>query len=517
VTVIPAPARTLDPRRPIWFEVGLVAITGVLVGAFPEAGVVAACVCAAWGLWRFRLSAWSSPRDMLILAFVLCRLVYALRTGGSLWLVGLEAVLMLVLPRAAWVLRPAYGRVFGVAALLGLMVPVGVAVTQVWHPDTQTWIQDPSRFREERLGEVRRFIAVDAVSAWAVQSLGVHGPGEVRYKLDLRANRPVTLKLSLVHPSLKGGREVVICQPDTRWTTCEIKANLPSSQRLDFVLGGFGLWKKGMSDLEVRSQTFQSTADSSIVNKLRFVHRQKSLAFNENAFGAWVAVISLLALGAIRDLRVTLLLVLPMLFGVYLSGSRGVMIAGVFGALVLIVQQFRVLKVLYWPLVIVVSCGLFLQMSLVVLSSAPVVDVIPSGFRAFDINDTNSSRSRLEIWRGALQDAMLEPVVGPGFLRASAQQEAVRKNAFDALPHAHNVWIQMIVEGGVLQLAVLMGLLFLMFFRLRPGSDDGWFAVVCAILFINNTDFIFDYAPVRLCFWFILGTVTAVRSRPVKI
>ena len=311
-------------------EVGLVAVTGFLVGAYPEAGLVAACVCTAWGLWRFPVL-WLSSRDSLILLFAFSRFVYAFRTQGSLWVALLEGLVMLVLPRAAWVLSREHGRVFGLTAILGLLLPIGFAVDQIWSLDLQTWQKDSSRAIEKRAENLHRFAPVDAVSAWVVQSLGVQGSGRVRYAFEVRARDSFGLKISLLHQSLPGGRVVAFCRPAVQWTKCEISADLGSSHQLDFVIGGFGLWKKGKPDLEIRRSEFRSSGVPSFLDRLRLTPRQTSLAFNENAFGAWVAMVFLLSLYALRDFRVTLVLVLPMLLGIYLSGSRGVMLAGLFG------------------------------------------------------------------------------------------------------------------------------------------------------------------------------------------
>lgn len=504
--MIAIPVQTARLRGLGWLEAGLVAVTGFLFGAFPEAGLVAACVCTAWGLWRFPLL-WSPSRDSLILLFAFSRVVYTFRTQGSLWVALLEGLVMLVLPRAAWVLSREHGRVFGLTAILGLLLPIGIAGAQIWSLDLQTWQKDPTRAIEIRAENLHRFAAVDTVSAWVVQSLGVQGSGRVRYAFEVRARDSFELKISLLHQSLPGRRVVAICRPVFQWTKCEISADLGFSHQLDFVIGGFGLWKKGMPDLEIRRSEFRASAGSSWLDRLRFAPRQTSLAFNENAFGAWVAMVFLLSLYALRDFRVTLVLALPMLLGIYLSGSRGVMLAGLFGWLILLLGQLQLLKVFTPVLVATFVCLVGVQIYLVAALPAQSTNSVSASFRAFNLNDTDSARSRLDIWQGAFKGSILEPIFGPRVFVAGpiGTKTPVRAHAFDALPHAHNLWLEMMVEGGLMQVALLTGLIGVAFFAVIQRQDHSLLAPLIALVLINIADFLFYYAPLRFCFGMILG------------
>jgi hypothetical protein len=498
--------QSVRPQGLALLEAGLVAVTGFLFGAYPEAGLFAACVCTAWALWRFPL-VWSPSRDSLILLFALSRVAYAFRTQGSLWVALLEGLVMLVLPRAAWVLSRQYGRVFGLTAVLGLFLPIGIAGAQIWSLDLQTWQKDPTRAIEKRAENFHRFAAVDAASAWVVQSLGVQGAGRVSYAFEVRAHDSFELKISLLHQSLPGRRVVAFCRPAVQWTKCEISADLGFSHQLDFVIGGFGLWKKGMPDLEIRRSEFRASAGPSVLDRLRFAPRQTSLAFNENAFGAWVAMVFLLALYALRDFRVTLVLALPMLLGIYLSGSRGVMLAGLFGWLILLLVQLQRLKVFAPVLVATFVCLIGVQIFLVTALPANSTDSVSTSFRAFNLNDTDSARSRLDIWQGTKIGLLLEPIFGPTAFAVGpvGTKSPVRAHAFDALPHAHNLWLEMMVEGGLIQVALVAAWLGLAFFAILQRRDYGLLAPLIAILLINIADFLFYYAPLRFCLGLILG------------
>jgi O-Antigen ligase len=485
-------------------ELALVAVTGFLVGIFPEAGLVAACASAVWGFWRFPVL-WSPSRDVLLVAFAISRVIYMGRSHGSIWVAILEGMVMLALPRATWVLSVGRGRLFGIAAIAGVLVPLGFAGVQVWIADSFVWQKDTTRALERRVGDTYRFTAVHSESAWAVQSLGVQGPGPVEYSFEIRADREFELKIWL-HMGLSGNRVMQSCRPMKVWSSCRISANLNTGQRLYFVVGGLGLWKKGMPDLEIRAWTVQSSKTVSIFDRLRFAHRQASFAFNENAFGAWVAVVFLLASYAIRDVRVTFVLIVPMFLGVYFSGSRGVMLAGLVGWMMLFFAQWQRLKVIR-SLILIIATGLIgLQVFLFTSSPVQSEGTGAKGFRSLDFNDASSAYSRLEIWQGALKASLLEPMFGPtAFGVDSAAVRPVRANTFTALPHAHNLWLEMLIEGGLVQVALSSGLLFTALYAVLWRRDDMLLALLIVVILINVADFFFFYAPLRVCFGMILG------------
>jgi hypothetical protein len=504
MTSVQMPVQGLRFDARTWLEHGLVAVTGLFCGVVPEVGVAFASLCGVWGVWRFR-ERWGL-RDLLISAFAVSHLVYALRSRGSVWVALLEALVMLLLPRAAWVLSPAFARLFGYLVLLGLCFPVGVALSRAFILDLDVWIIDPALARLERIGPVRKFTAVDASNAWALTNLGMQGPGTVEYEYQIRADHPVELIMSLIHPGLPGGRKDSVCQVRSEWSVCRIRALLPTPTLLLSGVGGYGRWKKGSSDVLIRSPHLRYPTARNPFERFRFISRQPGPSFNENAFGAWVVIMSFLALCALRNNRAVFLAIVPMFLAIYLSGSRGAMFSGVFGFITYFLIRFRFLRLLL-PAILVALIGVFfMQTAFDVEVTAPVTAITAAspGLRAFEL-DTTAKQSRLKIWQEALRASLLVPIVGPLTLIPDAVSGPLRANAFDSLPHAHNLWLEMLIEGGLIQLAVMISLLGYLLFRLVNQSRILWITVLIAIVTVNFGDFIFYYAPIRLCFGLILG------------
>jgi hypothetical protein len=138
--------------------------------------------------------------------------------------------------------------------------------------------------------------------------------------------------------------------------------------------------------------------------------------------------------------------------------------------------------------------------------TAPVTAITSAspGLRAFEL-DTTAKQSRLKIWQESLRASLLVPISGPLTLIPDAVSGLLRANAFDSLPHAHNLWLEMLIEGGLIQLAVMIGLFGYLLFRLVNQSRILWVTVLVAIVTVNFGDFIFYYAPIRSCFGLIIG------------
>jgi hypothetical protein len=514
MTAVQRPVQSLRFDGQTWLENGLVAITGFLFGAVPEAGLVFGSLCGAWGVWRFREP--FAARDFLIAAFALSRVVYAVRSQGSVWVALLEALVMLLLPRAAWILGPAFRRAFGFLILLGLCVPIGMALSRVIKPQTDLWSVSSALAREQVVGGVRRLSAVHPVNAWVLNILGVQGPGPVEYTFEVRADRPTELTIFLFHPGLQGGRNKVSCQMGPVWSTCRIGAVLPLPASLIFGLGGYGLWKKGSPDIQVRSPQLRYLEVRNPLEQFRYFSRQMGPSFNENAFGAWVVVMSLLALCALRDPRAILLVIIPMFLAVYLSGSRGAMFSGAFGLLTFLLARGRFSRLLL-PMIGLGLIGVFFAQIYVDRGVIAPPTTNAPGIRAFEL-DATGKQSRLEIWQGAFKSSLFEPMFGPLRLTPDVGAGPLRTHPFDAVPHAHNLWIEMLIEGGLIQLALAVGLFAAMLFVLARGFNLLWLAVFVAIVFVNFGDFIFYYAPIRLCFGLLLGVSLRHESlRPLWI
>jgi hypothetical protein len=73
----------------------------------------------------------------------------------------------------------------------------------------------------------------------------------------------------------------------------------------------------------------------------------------------------------------------------------------------------------------------------------------------------------------------------------------------------------MMAEGGLLQLSLLACMVAFVLFRLVQSQNLIWLTPLIGILFINISDFIFYYAPIRVCLGLLLGLEGFVkRSNP---
>jgi O-antigen/teichoic acid export membrane protein len=500
-----------------WLEPALAASTGLVFGLYPEAAIGFACACALLCMWRFGVG-WVLSRDLFILGFAAVRLIYAVRAGGPIWVALLEAVVTLLLPRAAWVLQAAWRRWFGYGIILGLCVSVGVAGVRAWSPDLNEFLIDQTRVRSERIGEVQQFHAISRDYAWVVQSLGVQGPAKVDYMLEVRTSRPYEFPVSFRHPGLPNNQKNSICKATTQWGKCNLKAELSRASLLDLVIGGSLKWKKGEPDIEIRSTEFQTSSPPSLLNHFRFADRQTGLSFNQNAFGAWMTVAGIIALCATQGSRAGFISIIPMALGVYLSGSRGVLLAAVLGLLTVILAQNRFAKLL-GPVLLVgslVTVGSQANLIPGLFSQAPT-SASPS-FRAFNLNDPNSVHSRMDIWHSGIQAVLSRPVFGPTNPPDQDISTTPLGQAVKVWTHAHNLGLQMLIEGGLLQLALLTTLVLFLIWRLAHSRIVYWLGPLVAILLINIGDFIFYYAPIRLSFGLLLGlqTMKPGRSKPHK-
>ena len=488
-------------QRTNWLEAALVASTGLVFGLYPEAAIGFACACALWGVWRSGLG-WVLSRDLFILAFATVRLMYAMRAGGPIWVALLEAVVTLLLPRAAWVLQVAWRRWFGYGIVLGLCVSVGVAGVRAWSPDLKDFLIDQTRVRSEQVGEVRRFRAISRDYAWVVQSLGTQGPATVEYRLEVRTSRPYEFMVVFLHPGLPENRQVVKCKAQVIWSTCFVSAKLINSGQLNILFGGN--WSKKDPAFEVRGSEFQASASPGVIDRLRFASRQAGTSFNENAFGAWVTVAALVALCAVQGSRAHLIALIPLVIGAYLSGSRGALLAGLLGVLTVTFARSRYAKLLGPLLLIGCFVAIEAQVHLIpgLFTQAPT-SISPS-FRALNLNDPDTLQMRVDIWQSAVTKILSQPIFGPVDPRDLSKPHLVGQPV-SQWTHAHDLWLQMLIEGGLLQLTLLITLVLFAVWRLARSQNARWLAPLVAILLINIADFIFYYAPIRLAFGLLLG------------
>jgi O-antigen ligase len=251
-----------------------------------------------------------------------------------------------------------------------------------------------------------------------------------------------------------------------------------------------------------------------VLDRIKFINRQAGTSFNENAFGAWITVAALIALCALQGSRARLIALIPMAVGAYLSGSRGALLAGLLGVLTVIFARSRFAKLLGPMLLIGCFVAIEAQVHLIPGLFTQTPTSISPSFRALNLNDPDTLQMRVNLWQSAVTKILSQPVLGPVDPRDLSKPYLVGQPV-SQWTHAHDLWLQMLIEGGLLQLALLVTLVLFAVWRLARSQNTIWLAPLVAILLINIADFIFYYAPIRLAFGLLLGVRTMGNVKPV--
>ncbi len=352
-------------------------------------------------------------------------------------------------------------------------------------------------------------IANNERDSWGFFNLGFQGSGEIEAKLEIRSNIPRSVNVGLLHNDLPQIWNYNSCKIRLDWSTCGLKAKLSSRNVLTFGIGGWATWKSTDAAIEVRNPRVLIVKPPIWFEYFQFIQRFKGFSFNENAFGAQVAVASLLLIASNQPLAWSFFTVISAMLCILLTGSRGSLTAFAGGLLVFLLSSTRYYKILPFILSLVFLGILILQTDAIHSVSPSAPNRIQPILRSLDIVDQNSARIRLEIWRLAIKAWLENPrsfLIGTGNLtNAMKAQFDARSSNFglskDSLTHAHNLWIQTAGESGLVGLCAMLwlwGWVILRAWRLR---DTGALALLTAIFAINSVDYLFFYAPVHLCFW----------------
>jgi len=239
---------------------------------------------------------------------------------------------------------------------------------------------------------------------------------------------------------------------------------------------------------------------------------------NPNPFAIYVVMLSLLALGyAIRkDAGILWVGPVILLTALFLSGSRGGMFSGFLGLLLIFYglkkQKLRkaVLKT--------AACILFsLILTFGIVKIAPLVQgnaasgSVDSLVRASGIS--SSIRGRLEFWRVAKDLALTKPLQGYGLGSYFAAYSTRYGGNQWYSRFAHNYYLQILSELGVVGFALLSVFLvlcvYLVFRKLRRRDTPIWLpgvlgAVIAFMLHIGM-DFSWNFPGVTIIFFGMLG------------
>lgn len=122
--------------------------------------------------------------------------------------------------------------------------------------------------------------------------------------------------------------------------------------------------------------------------------------------------------------------------------------------------------------------------------------------------------NRLAVWRMALDDFKYHPWLGVGmenfeFVFNKYYQPKISENWFD---RTHNVYLDQLVAGGVIGLAVYLAILFYLFYLLfkKRGEDYQLFAIFTGLFLAYGVHnfFVFDTINTSFIYFFLIGFIS---------
>jgi hypothetical protein len=353
-----------------------------------------------------------------------------------------------------------------------------------------------------------RILPNSPINSLAVTNLGILDAGNIKYKLKLRASKNFKLRVTFWLPDVKL-EETVFCTLSTLYSHCQISINTTVKTSVNLVLGEANTWVKNDPFIEIDTTELYVNGKKQLFAWSLPLQRWKGFSFNENAFGAFMAVIGILSSAYIKNYLLLFLSTCPSLVGILFSGSRGALAAFTFGLFVLFLARSRAYKLLPWFVAVALITIVVFQAATIRGSVSPIVPSSQTGLRSLNVADQDSARGRLELWRLATKAWLENPrtfLIGTGDLASAmkvkhdARAQSFGLNKAD-LTHAHNLWIQTAGESGLLGLSAMLWLWCWVIWRAWTARDASALALLAAIFVINSVDYLFYYAPVHLAFW----------------
>lgn len=257
--------------------------------------------------------------------------------------------------------------------------------------------------------------------------------------------------------------------------------------------------------------------------------RIRSTFPNENIFGIYVVMLFLIVSGySIRKSSKILWVCAGILLtALFLTGSRGAMLAGIFG-LVLIFFGLKREDALKAVLKTAACILISLILTLGIVKTAPMIQGASS---AGSMNSlmridgiSSSVRGRLEFWRVAKDLALTKPLNGYGLGSYSAAYTTQYGGNRWFSRYAHNYYLQTISELGIVGFAFftlfLVLSVYMLFRRLRRQNNPPWLpgvlgAIVAFIIHIG-LDFSWNFPGVTVLFFALLGMSAGREKIPSK-
>jgi putative inorganic carbon (HCO3(-)) transporter len=171
------------------------------------------------------------------------------------------------------------------------------------------------------------------------------------------------------------------------------------------------------------------------------------------------------------------------------------------------------------------------KLLLVLLVLSALLLTLPTGARQriqdlVTLEDT-SSRDRKLMWQGGWNMFKARPIMGHGLGTFMANYEKYRPEGYTEIVYAHNCYLQMAAEIGILGLAVFIWMMILLFYRsirsFRQIKDRfcrsyliGLLGGILAYLVHSSVDTNLYSLPLAVLFWFILGLAVGIEESVPK-
>jgi O-Antigen ligase len=495
------------------FVVLWVVVVGLAFGVFPEAAVVLLVVAGLLHVVGNRR--WQDKTiEILFALWMVVRMVLSSRVNGEPWFGMLEILVVWLVFRGLNYLRGQMV-VFSRAACLGLCIAVSAALIQAWSlVDTRlNWVAVQGISRSERLAFGYAFTALDKGNAWLFMTGTAQGPGKVRFEFDVRAKKSITIGMftnewrsSADRPQTVRGK----CVVGTAWQTCQLELDLSKRSIVTVGLGGSETWKAGDPALEIGLPRVQVLTSPTLWQRVSIATRSSGWAFNENAFGAWVALVALVIFASCSGGVVAVGMVFGAL-GVFLSGSRGAFFALVAGLLIMVIYRYYRYTS---KLKIIVGITFFIS-GITFLSVFNNKSKDYSSFRAVSV--FISTDSRQEIYRVATSLFVHSPIFGIGDANTAIGNLIHKNEIFDSFSpvHSHNLLLQVVTESGFFGLIITFLIFFVAFYRSFKSQNWYELAIVFVILVINSSDYLFFYSAVKISFCIVISRL--IRSNRFEL
>ena len=506
----------------------LIGVASLAFAIYPESGVfIFLIIFLVFSIKKQLLKTNKIELNLLfsIIFFCVMRIVTALTSPNLSEVLFLSFFLVLSLHFSYWLnsyrfLGVFYGICIGIFIIL--IIVFIQKFSYILFENRMYWVKNSLIAKARKLGDITEFQIIDKNNSWALQNSTWQGSGKVRYELEIRSEKPFGINIAFSHVGLTNYRTDKICQVVTSWRKCYVEVNLPSRNIATVGIGGYDTWNKNNPTLQTKNSRIISLTTPNFLEVL--MARAIGFSFNENAFGAQMVIVGLLAIMLAPSNLWSFLALGSALLSIFLSGSRGALAAFAVGLLVLFIARSRFYKTLPFVLFICFAGIVFLQARTIRAIPTSVQTVTQqSGIRSLNIADKDSARGRLEIWRLATKAWLENPrtfLIGTGDLTAAMKVKLdSRATSYgltkDTLTHAHNLWLQTAGESGLLGLLAMIWLWGWVIWKAWKARDAGALALLAAIFVINSVDYLFYYAPVHLAFWMAAAGFTKPPDQPL--